>query len=684
MTPSSFADLEGFDSHDSRKKRLGQYFSGARVSKLLVALASQRVVRSAVDPMGGRGDMLSAAISGIGSCHQVDGIEIDPLAHGEGLSVLRANSKVQSTYLLGSAFDAAIVSGLEPGGYDLVVTNPPYVRYQSQRVAAGQSAKLPSALEVRNGLRKCVEGVRTLDDEDRAAFLKLTEHYSGLSDLAVPSWLLCAALVRQGGTLAMVVPDAWLNRDYASVVQYMLLRWFQIEFIVEDEHAAWFPDAQVKTTLLVARRIHRRDSISNWRNETYARIVLPSSMASANSLVGRGSLAEKTHPDRAFAKLARHLLQGKSSVQPVEFGFQSSRLADVADAVRAKASRESWFRSLEPTMAHAATPSAIIPPNVAHLFPRDAIFTTLNDIGVNVGQGLRTGANEFFYVERLSEDLDGDRVRLSKLFGSEELVVPNGWVLPVVRKQADVEKQSLAVVPARLPGGVLALQRWEPIPGSRSVEAGLSEGLARHIKRAECTPVGAGGKQKLLPSLTAVAPNARAANPKTGAPQRYWYMLPTFAPRHSPDLFIARINSDRPRAVLNPGRTALVDANFSTMWLQDGALVSTEAVLAYLNSTFASAMFEHVGSVMGGGALKLEATHLTRFPVPEFSPATWSALSRLGSAVVEGTAAQQKKAISRIDAIVCCQIFGSNKAVAGLAAMTSTLRTRLAARQHRN
>lgn len=682
MTPSSFADLEGFDSHDSRKKRLGQYFSGARLSKLLVALASQRAVRSAVDPMGGRGDMLSAAITEIRSCQQVDGIEIDPLAHGEGLSVLRA-SKVQSTYLLGSAFDATIVSGLEPGGYDLVVTNPPYVRYQSQRVGAGQSAKLPSALEVRNGLRKCVEGVRTLDDGDRAAFLKLTEHYSGLSDLAVPSWLLCAALVKLGGTLAMVVPDAWLNRDYASVVQYMLLRWFQIEFIVEDEHAAWFPDAQVKTTLLVARRIPRRDSVSDWGNEMYGRISLPSSMASANSLVGRGSLAEKAHPEKAFAKMARHLLQGKSSRQSVEFGFQSTRLADVADAVRAKASGENWFRSLEPTTLDTATPSAVVPPSVAHLFPRNAIFTTLNDIGVNVGQGLRTGANEFFYVDRLSEDSAGDRVRLSKLFGSEELLVPHGWVLPVVRKQADVEKQSLAVVPAKLPGGVLALQRWEPKIDSRSVKASLPAGLARHIKRAEGTSVGAGGKQKLLPSLTAVAPNVRKANLKTGAPQRYWYMLPAFAPRHSPDLFIARINSDRPRAVLNPGRAALVDANFSTLWLREGALVSSEALLAYLNSALASAMFEHVGSVMGGGALKLEATHLTRFPVPEFSPATWSTLSRLGKAVVEGTAAQQEKAISRIDAIVCRQIFGANKAGAGLAAVTSTLRTKLAARQHR-
>ena len=67
----------------------------------------------------------------------------------------------------------------------------------------------------------------------------------------------------------MVVPEAWLTRDYAAVVQYLLLRWFRIEFIVEDTHAAWFPDAQVKTTLLVARRISRKHSAHDWADEQF-------------------------------------------------------------------------------------------------------------------------------------------------------------------------------------------------------------------------------------------------------------------------------------------------------------------------------------------------------------------------------------------------------------------------------
>ena len=41
----------------------------------------------------------------------------------------------------------------------------------------------------------------------------------------------------------MVVPEAWLSRDYALPIQYLLERSFSIEFVVEDADAAWFSDA---------------------------------------------------------------------------------------------------------------------------------------------------------------------------------------------------------------------------------------------------------------------------------------------------------------------------------------------------------------------------------------------------------------------------------------------------------
>ena len=54
--------------------------------------------------------------------------------------------------------------------------------------------------------------------------------------------------------LAMVVPETWLSRDYAAPIQYLLLKCFRVETVAIDTNASWFPEAPVKTCLIVAKR----------------------------------------------------------------------------------------------------------------------------------------------------------------------------------------------------------------------------------------------------------------------------------------------------------------------------------------------------------------------------------------------------------------------------------------------
>ena len=39
----------------------------------------------------------------------------------------------------------------------------------------------------------------------------------------------------------MVVPEAWLSRDYAHPIQYLLLKLFRIRYVVEDAHERIVP-----------------------------------------------------------------------------------------------------------------------------------------------------------------------------------------------------------------------------------------------------------------------------------------------------------------------------------------------------------------------------------------------------------------------------------------------------------
>ena len=113
-------------------------------------------------------------------------------------------------------------------------------------------------------------------------------------------------------------------------------------------------------------------------------------------------------------------------------------------------------------------------------------------------------------------------------------------------------------------------------------------------------------------------------------------MLPSFKSRHVPDLFIARINNKHPKAILNANQKILIDANFSTIWLvNELSKIDKYAVLAILNSTWVYCLMEMTATVMGGGALKLEATHLRSIPIPNFLPNELTIFSQLGKRLVD-------------------------------------------------
>lgn len=172
--------------------------------------------------------------------------------------------------------------------------------------------------------------------------------------------------------------------------------------------------------------------------------------------------------------------------------------------------------------------------------------------------------------------------------------------------------------------------------------------LVKVVRAAQEANFGTSERPLKIWELTAVAPNIRPATPQT--PARHWYMLPNFTPRHQPDVFLARVNTLTPKAYLNQDRACLIDANFSTMWLLDDSKWSATTILAFMNSTWVQAVIECLGSVMGGGALKVEATHLRKIPVPKFNDEQRKILSDLGKKLVKGT--QEKLVILEIDRII--------------------------------
>jgi hypothetical protein len=181
----------------------------------------------------------------------------------------------------------------------------------------------------------------------------------------------------------------------------------------------------------------------------------------------------------------------------------------------------------------------------------------------------------------------------------------------------------------------------------------MTPALASFVSYVEQLNIGTEEHPKLIPQLTAVRTNETKG--RNGSKARFWYMLPKLVKRHLPNLFIPRINYLHPKTFLNSDWRTVIDANFSTIWIDESASVSAFALLACLNSSWVVAAMELSAAVMGGGALKLEATHLRRLPIPILSAQQWDNLSILGHKLTDSD--DTEKILDEINRLIAKALF---------------------------
>lgn len=499
----------------SRKKQLGQYFTGRSVGRLLAALADAKTAERIIDPMVGSADLLVSCVAEGATSAQLVGLELDPLALEQAKAALEGVPA--ANLILGDAFSVP----LPAGQFDLVITNPPYIRYQSKGDVDGVS--VPSGDAVRVGLLRAVTARTDLPEDVRALLLHAARTYPGTADIAVPAWILSASLVREGGVLAVVAPQAWLSRNYAQSVRELLDDAFDVEVIVEDGDASWFDDAQVRTQLVIARRrtlgprssshsIVLARATRDLEVDGFLHGVLGSEQAVAAALRGVGS----THSIAVTTGLTAHIEHDRSMAAGGHAGHVPARIAAALGVV-----------------ASAVT------------------TRTLESYGWRSGQGLRTGANDFFYVGD-----GGGTAQPARRWGMLSLAIPSECLVPAIRRQSDLVGELDITDATPLSSWVVNFRGWAAAQDAD--QAGcemrvLPPAVSKWISTVAKTPLTDAVDAKLFPELAAVETNARA---RSGKPHGFWYQLPPLAPRHRPTLFMPRVCGGRPLAYANSARTS--------------------------------------------------------------------------------------------------------------------------------
>ena len=609
--------MQHFNKDILKTKRYGQVFSGNQVGDLLVSLLPEGLsVKSIIDPMVGQGDLLRAANEKYPLAEKIRGIDID-----EDIQEACSRNIPKADIVIADAFKSKETSISD--GWDLVITNPPYVRYQTLK--SNPSIGLPNASEIRESLIHHISKSRILDTEEKQMYLKISKQYSGLSDMAVPSWILCASIVKQGGYLAMVVPETWLNRDYALPIHYLLLRCFEIVAIARDVEAKWFKDAEVKTCLVICKR--KKNSSINSQCKKTMFLEIGTKVAGPFSLVDN-LVYEGLKGNNAITRI----IETKAEFACNGFSSNKREPSELFPGLLSALSKQKWICDEDRT---ESANYSIIPNEIKDIVGNNenVEYVSLQDLGWSVGQGLRTGANDFFYAELMSEK--PTPILQSSAWYGQKIQLSNCCYRKALKKRSDID--GLVVDYSKTKNCIIYIQHHarqadllKLSPRVKSNFNLIDSDLEKYISVSEkyvCP-----SKKKSFKDFSAVITNEKKT---TDGYERFWYMLPPLSKRHIPDLCISRVCSVSPETLFinhTFNEEIVVDANFITLWNPD--YKSQMVGFALLNSSWAKLFLEITGTAMGGGALKLEASQIRRVVFPRISCENEVLLEQIGKSIL--------------------------------------------------
>ncbi len=431
-------------------------------------------------------------------------------------------------------------SKIENRKFDVVLSNPPYVRQELLEPQYKECA-----------LRVCRDLLPDLPRLD------------GKSDLYAYFYLLGLGLLREGGALCVISSNSWLDVGFGAGLQAALLRHSRILSLVESASRMSFDDALVNPAIALFRRS-----------------AAPAERAGAARFVRlTGELGEECTPALAadIAGAAAFTATPAYRVVPVP-----QQALDAAARAGQGGNWGGWYLRA-PDLFH-------------HILQQCGDRLCRLDRLAALRFGIKTGANDFFYLEEIrgGAGRPGEDVVPCRGGAGQEFLIEARFLRPALRTPRDLSAPELSP------------QMTTDLLFTCAIARGDLAGTAalRYIEWGE--------RERDVPARPSVA----------GRP--FWYSVPLIAP---PPVLTPLIAFERACAATNP-RGILCDANLVGCYpCQAGHTIPLAACLA---SSLGTLMREMAGIAnLGQGALKMNPAYLSRLLVPDLRAASPDDLARL-------------------------------------------------------
>jgi len=254
-----------------------------------------------------------------------------------------------------------------PLEFDAIIGNPPYIR---QEVIGLQGKRRIEARLVR----------------DRAASPDVFwPRWSGRSDIYVYFFAHAIRFLKQNGRLVFLTASSWLDAGYGAALREFLLKNFCVIAVIESAAESFFADASINTCITVLER----EADSREREGKLIRFVRFNRALNQILEEDRNQTSGHSHSALSLAALIR---RGEASSID-----ESYRMRGVAQS------------ELLNAPGNEPTTSASFERGWGKYLRADEVFFKIIERGgsrlrhlgnmANVRFGLKTGANEFFYVK---------------------------------------------------------------------------------------------------------------------------------------------------------------------------------------------------------------------------------------------------------------------------------------------